>query len=209
MAYIWCWIIANAQAITAIAAVIGALFTALYLIATILIFIEARKSADASKRSADAATDAVKAAQSSASAASESAALMRQQIKEQAIRCETAVRSGVDVALETAGVWRAKVGDLANMNSLKSLSPTDNLMLPRTIVESAALIDIQMAMKLSAALNEMGRARDCIESTRNVDNKGGMNIGHFKRAGDEAAKHLDAAVGLLQEVSLFLGQPKE
>jgi len=71
------------------------------------------------------------------------------------------------------------------MNNLKSLPPTDNLILPRTVVESAALIDVQMAMKLSAALNEMGRARDSIESTRNVDNKGGMNIGHFQRAGQK------------------------
>jgi hypothetical protein len=93
---LWSWITANAQAVTAIAAVIGALFTGLYLIATILIFNEARKSADAAKKSADAATEGVQAtkdnalaakqsasaAQSSADAASESAALIRQQIRE-------------------------------------------------------------------------------------------------------------------------------
>jgi hypothetical protein len=197
--HLFCWINQNAAGLTAV-------FTFLYLIATILIFIEARKSADASKTSAGAATEAVKAAQSSASSASESAALMRKQIKEQAIRCETAVRSGVDTALETTGVWRGRTGEFANMNSLKSLPPTDNLILPRTVVESAALIDVQMAMKLSAALSQMGLARDVIESTRNVDNKGGMNIGHFQRAGHEAAKHLDAAAERLQEVSLFLGK---
>jgi hypothetical protein len=221
--HLWCWIIANAQAITAIAAVIGALFTALYLIATILIFNEARKSADAAKKSADAATEGVQAAkdnalaakqsasaaQSSADAASESAALIRQQIEDQAIRCETTVRTGVDVALKTTAVWRAKTNDLANMNSLKSLPPTDNLILPYTVVESAALIDVETAMKLSVALNEMRLARDVFESTRNVDNKDGKNIGHFERAGEEAAKYLDAATGRLQEVSLFLGKPKE
>jgi len=80
----FCWINQNAAGLTAI-------FTFLYLIATILIFNEARKSADAAKKSADAATEAVQAAKSSAVAASESAALMRQQIAEQAIRRETAV----------------------------------------------------------------------------------------------------------------------
>jgi hypothetical protein len=199
--HLLCWINQNAAGLTAI-------FTFLYLIATILIFNEARKSADASKTSAGAATEAVKAAQSSASAASESATLMRQQIEEQAIRCEIAVRSGIDVALKTTEVWRARTGDFANMNNLKSLPPTDNLVLPRTVVESLALIDIQMAMKLSAALNEMGLARDVIESTRNVENKSGMNIGHFQRAGHEADKYLDAAAERLHEVSLFLGKQK-
>jgi hypothetical protein len=199
--HLLCWINQNAAGLTAV-------FTFLYLIATILIFIEARKSADASKTSAVAATEAVKAAQSSAGAASQSVALMRQQMEEQAIRCEIAVRSGVDAALETTGVWRARTGDFANMNSLKSLPPTDNLVLPRTVVESLALIDVQMAMKLSAALNQMGLARDVIESTRNVDNKGGMNIGHFQRTGHEADKYLDAAAERLQEVSLFLGKQK-
>jgi len=95
------------------------------------------------------------------------------------------------------------------MNSLKSLPPTDNLVLPHSVVESAALIDVQIAMKLSTALNEMRLARDVFESTRNVDNKDGKNIGHFGRAGDEAAYHLDAATDTLQEVSRFLGERQE
>jgi len=57
MHQLWCWIAANAEAITATAAAGGALFTALYLIATILIFNEARKSADAAAEAARAATD--------------------------------------------------------------------------------------------------------------------------------------------------------
>lgn len=185
MNHAFCWINQNAAGLTAI-------FTFLYLIATILIFNEARKSADAATKAAKAASD--------------SADLMRQQIEDQATLRKTAVHTGVDEALKTTGDWRGKTGDLANMNNLKSLPPTDNLILPRTVVESAALIDVQMAMKLSAALNEMGRARDSIESTRNVDNKGGMNIGHFQRAGAEAAMHLAAAAERLQEVSLFLGK---
>lgn len=56
MYQLWCWITANAQAITAIAASIGALFTALYLIATLLIFNEARKSTDAAEKAAAATT---------------------------------------------------------------------------------------------------------------------------------------------------------
>jgi hypothetical protein len=213
---LWRWIVANAQAITAIAAVIGALFTGLYLIATILIFNEARKSADAATEGAQAAKDnalaakqSASAAQSSADVASDSAALIRQQIKDRATRCEIAVRTGADIALKITAVWRAKTNDLANMNSLNSLPPTDNLILPYNIVDSAALIDVEMAMKLSVVLNEMRLARDAFESTRNVDNKGGKNIGHFDRAGKEAAEHLDAAAGLLQEVSLFLVKHKE
>jgi hypothetical protein len=95
------------------------------------------------------------------------------------------------------------------MNSLKSLPPTDNLILPYTVVESAALIDVELAMKLSAALNEMRFARNVFESTRDVDNRDGKNIGHFDRAGKEAAKHLDASAALLQEVYLFFGKHKE
>jgi len=192
--HIFCWVNQNAAGLTAI-------FTFLYLITTILIFREASKSADAAKKSADAA-------QSSAGAASESAALMRKQIEEQVIRCEMAARTGIEVALKATREWRANTEGLANMNSLKSLPPTDNLILPHTVVECLALIDIQEAMKLSAALGEMMLARNDIESTRNVDNKEGKNIGHFQRAGEAAAKHLDAAGGLLHEVSLFLGKPK-
>jgi hypothetical protein len=51
---LWCWIIANAQAITA---AVGGPFTGLYLIATVLIFNEARKSADAATEGVQAAKD--------------------------------------------------------------------------------------------------------------------------------------------------------
>jgi hypothetical protein len=57
MQCLWCWISANTQAITATAAVFGALFTALYLFATILIFLQTKKSADAAAKAARAATD--------------------------------------------------------------------------------------------------------------------------------------------------------
>jgi hypothetical protein len=53
--HLWCWTITNSQAITAIAAVLGAMFTAIYLIATIRVFKEARKSADTTAEAARAA----------------------------------------------------------------------------------------------------------------------------------------------------------
>jgi len=191
---LFCWVSENAAGLTAV-------FTFLYLIATILIFNEARKSADAAKGSATAA-------QSSSDTASTTASLMRQQVQDQVTRSEAVFRASVEVALATTTAWRGKAGDLVNMNSLKSLPPTDNLILPYTVVEAAAAIDFGMAMKLSAALGQMGLARAAFESTRSVDNRDGKNSGHFARAGEEAATHLDAATELLQEVALFLGKYK-
>ncbi len=59
MHHLFCWINQNAAGLTAI-------FTFLYLVATLLIFNEARRSADAAKKSADAATEAVQAAKDNA-----------------------------------------------------------------------------------------------------------------------------------------------
>jgi hypothetical protein len=142
------------------------------------------------------------AADKSADASQQTITLMRQQLDQEALRRRITVQTGVDVALKTIGLWRAKTNDLANMNSLQSLPPTDNLILPHTLVESLALIDIQEAMNLSVALNEMTLARDVIESTRNVNSKDGKNSGHFARAGEEAA------AGKLHELVLFLGMVK-
>jgi hypothetical protein len=47
VSHLWCRIIANAEAITAIAALIAALATVAYFVATIYIFRETKKSADA------------------------------------------------------------------------------------------------------------------------------------------------------------------
>jgi hypothetical protein len=200
MPNIWCWITANSAPITAVA-------TVLYLAVTLGIFLQTIRSATAAAKSADSANKSVAAAGRAASVSKESVDLVRKQIDDQTIRSLTAVRTGVGVALSTIKAWRAKVEatDLANMNSLRSLPPTDDLILPLALAEPLALIDTQEAMKLSAALIEMRLARSVIESTRNVDNKdGNKTSGHFDRAGKEAAKHLDAAASALHEVDLFL-----
>jgi hypothetical protein len=184
---------------------ISAFFTVVIAAATIAYVRLTRGLWQETKKSADAAQKSAGAADKSADASQQTITLMRQQLDQEALRRRITVQTGVDVALKTIGLWRAKTNDLANMNSLQSLPPTDNLILPHTLVESLALIDIQEAMNLSAALNEMTLARDVIESTRNVNNKDGKNSGHFARAGEEAAKHLDAAAGKLHELVLFLG----
>lgn len=56
MYHLWSWIEANSGAITAVAAFIAALATLAYLIATILIFRETKKAADAAAEAARAAT---------------------------------------------------------------------------------------------------------------------------------------------------------
>jgi hypothetical protein len=130
---------------------------------------------------------------------------VRQQIQGQAIRSETAVRTGVDVALKATEVWRTKAGDLTNMNSLKSLPPTDNLILPYTLVESLALIDIQKAIKLSAALDEMRLARDVIESTRNVDNNDGRTHDISGAPGKKQSSISTLPLACSRNCFLFLG----
>jgi hypothetical protein len=130
---------------------------------------------------------------------------VRQQIQGQAIRSETAVRTGVDVAPKATEVWRTKAGDLTNMNSLKSLPPTDSLILPYTLVESLALIDIQKAIKLSAALDEMRLARDVIESTRNVDNKGGRTYDISGAPGKKQSSISTLLLACSRNCFLFLG----
>jgi hypothetical protein len=56
MHWLFCWIAANAQTLSAIAAIVTALVTAAYLFFRIRIFREARKSADAAAEAARAAT---------------------------------------------------------------------------------------------------------------------------------------------------------
>jgi hypothetical protein len=51
MCSLGCLIATNANTIIAIVAVLGGFFTALYFIATIFIFIQTKKSADAAKQS--------------------------------------------------------------------------------------------------------------------------------------------------------------
>src|SRR5258708_32929950 len=82
--HLFCWISQNAAGLTAI-------FTFIYLVFTILIFNEARKSADAAKTSADAAAGSV--------------ALMSKEIDQQAIRRQTIVRTYVEAAIKTIGDW--------------------------------------------------------------------------------------------------------
>jgi hypothetical protein len=186
--HLWCWITANAQAITAIAAAIGALFTGLYLIATILIFNEARKSADAAQESADAATEAVQtakdntlaakqsasAAQSSAGAASESAALMRQEFYEQARLGRLTVEFTIDSAVSSIEHLRRQ--GLGKWAVLRALPPTANLFPQKagTAIDNAARISTNLATKLSSAFDDLQMAFDQIERLRNLVSIPGM-----------------------------------
>jgi hypothetical protein len=108
MHYLFCWINHNAAGLTAI-------FTFLYLIATILIFNEARKSADAAKKSADAAGTAADAAKTNAQAAIESITVLRRELDEQALRRRLNVQTGVASSLKATSFWRKRIGDLTNL----------------------------------------------------------------------------------------------
>jgi len=164
---LFCWINHNAAALTAI-------FTFLYLIATILIFNEARKSADAATEAAQAAKDnalaakqSASAAQSSAGAASESAALMRQEFYDQADLGRSIVQTTIDSAIATIDHWRSL--GIQHYASTQ-LPPTDDL-IPATAnsaVERARRISSQAAAKLSSAFDDLRRARRELETQRDV-----------------------------------------
>jgi hypothetical protein len=97
--------------------------------------------------------------QASAETAKKNTDLMAQQIEQQKLLSRVVVRTGVDNALTTIMSWRPKTSDLINLNNLKAIPPTDTLSRPHTIVESAATIDLEAAVTLASALNDMELAR--------------------------------------------------
>lgn len=179
MCCLWCLIATNANIIIAIAAVLGTFFTALYLITTIFIFIQTKKSADAAKQSAD---------------------LFADQIKEEKRRHWVTVQAGVFGAFKANSAWRKGINQLQNQIQSKSVPPTDNLLWPDTIVQYAAEKDLDDALKISAAFADMRRAHDAIESVRQIDNTGGVNNGPIQRAEQEATDYLDDANDKLSEL---------
>ena len=152
----------------------SALFTALYLIATVLIFREARKSADAAieaarsgKENAQAAKQSATAAEGSANAATQSLELMRQQMEEQADLGRSIVKTTVDTAAATIDHWRAlKVPNL----QVTRLPNTDDLVPSRadSAVEHARRISQEAALKLSSAFDDLRNARRELETLRNT-----------------------------------------
>jgi len=91
------WITHNAPAIAAIAATISAIFTALYFIATLKIFREARRSADAAQVSASAAEEAAQAAKDNALAAQQSADAAQKSVDLAIQQFETQLRQGPQI----------------------------------------------------------------------------------------------------------------
>jgi hypothetical protein len=111
---LWCWITANAEAITAIVAVLSAIFTGCYFIYTVKIFLQTRRSADSAQTAANSA-------QSSASTAEQSINLIRRQTDEQeglgTFRVESAIKSAleaIDAILAPPPFQNAKVYEISS-----------------------------------------------------------------------------------------------
>jgi len=197
--HLWCWIIANAGAITAIAAFIAALATVAYFIATILIFRETKKAADATTEAAQAAKDnalaakqSAGAAQSSAGAASESAALMREQFYEQANRDRSIVQTTVNSAVANIDHWRNL--PIKNFGSAQ-IPPTDDLV-PATAdsaVECARRISSEATTLLSSAFDDMRKARRELETQRKAASNRPIPM-------DRVESYLNSALDKLMQV---------
>ncbi len=106
MCCLWCLIATNANTIIAIAAVLGTFFTALYLITTIFIFIQTKKSAGAAEKSATAA-------QKSAEAAQRGVDLAAQQFAEQLGQGPHIVLDAIHAAQGLVDYWLKKAANIA------------------------------------------------------------------------------------------------
>lgn len=188
MHHLFCWINANAAGLTAI-------FTFLYLLATILIFNEARKSADAATEAAKAAKDnataakqAASAADSSAIAAQQSVALVRQQLEEQENLGRSIVITTIDSAIRTIDHWRNL--HLENFSSAQ-IPPTDDFV-PDTAssaVEHSRRISLDVVSQLSSAFDDLKQAKLEIELQRTSEISRRINTnrlaGHLNNAFDK------------------------
>jgi hypothetical protein len=186
---LWGWITTNAQAVTAIAAAIGALFTALYLIATVMIFNEARKSADAAQMSADAADK-------SADAAQRSVALMRQQFEEQAGLGIFTVNSAIDTAINgIEGILQPQ--PLRNWSVPGNHSRLSVLLEQRAepAINYAVRSDAEVAKQLSSAFDMLRTALSHLQAHMDAINRNiGPGHSYYQLSANQALQSLKEAL---------------
>jgi len=205
MQSVWCWISANAGAITALAAALAAVFTGLYFIYTVKIFRETKKSAAAAERgvkfgedNARAAKDAASAAGASASAAHESLGMMRQQSAEQYKADRSTVQTTIDSAVASITHWKSlhiqglPIGQIPDAGDLIPLTADSAL-------ESARRLRPDIASKLSSAFDDLRNARRELEIIRSGQHRH-VHASAFRPACDNFDSFLSSALAKLIEL---------
>lgn len=191
--------------ITAIAALVAALATTAYFIATLYIYRETKKStyaatqaAQAAKDNASAAQKSAGAAESSANAAFQSIHLMREQIEDQADLGKGIVQTTVDSA--TAAIDNWKNLNIRNL-SASQIPDTDDLVPSRadSAVEHARRLSPAAAAKLSSAFDDLRNARRELTVVRSYS--AGRPLGQvFSQICDNFEGHLTRAFEKLMDV---------
>ena len=198
------WITDNAEAITAIAALIAALGTVAYFIATLYIFKVTKTSADAAQKSADAADK-------SADAAQNSIALMRQQFEEQAGLGAFIVNSAIDTAV-TAIEAIVQPEPLRNWNVAGNLSLIEGLLGQKSeqAISHAARANADAAKQLSSAFDLLGLARSLLEELSDCEKRAiSPTSSHYRLRANRTEQTLNVALTKFLAAKAILIQPPD